>query len=83
VKGIGGIAHEIKVDKIDTIKFDWLDCPDLAQPDSVEIASDDLSIPSFGTDCPCTGTTTINDNSLATAQVSVAGTVDKEIPPAS
>jgi len=59
--------------------FDWLDCPDLAQADTMDqpqIDTKDLSILSFDTGHLLGKQAAVDDNSLATAQAFVAGTVE-------
>jgi len=59
-----------ELNAIATMTFDWLDCPDHTQADTVEwpqINTEDLSIPSFDTGHLPSKQTAADDNSLATA----------------
>jgi len=70
-----------KLTAIAAMTFDWLDCLDLAQIDVVDqpqIDTDDLSVLSFDTGHIPGKQGAVDDNSLATAQTSVAGTVEEE-----
>jgi len=68
---------KMELNKIAIMEFNWLDYPDLAPTKN----SDDLSIPTFGTDCQPNGATVVEDNSLAAAHASIAGTVDEDVDP--
>jgi len=66
------------------MEFDWLDCPDLAQADTIDhpqIDTNDLSISSFDIGHLPSGKADANNNSLAMAQASVVGTVNKDADP--
>jgi len=67
------------------MEFDWLDCPDLTQREDVNqpaIGAEDLSVVSFDASYKPSGKTADNNDSLATAQASVANTVDSTtVPP--
>jgi len=70
--------------KIATLTFDWLDCSDVAQANTVDctqIDTEDLSISSFDMGHLSNGKAAVEDNSLTTAQASVAGTVDTKAEP--
>jgi len=75
---------KIKLSKLATMEFDWLDCPDLAQADTIDhpqIDTNDLSISSFDIGHLPSGKADANNNSLAMAQASVVGTVNKDADP--
>ncbi len=77
---------ETELNAVAMIKFDWLDCPDLTQSDMVDwpaIGTEDLSIASFDTGHKPSGKVADYNDSLATAQVSVAGMVDSNATPPS
>ncbi len=66
------------------MEFDWLDCPDLTQTDTTNqpaINTEDLSIASFDAGHKPSGKVVDDNDSLATAQVSVAGMVDSNAAP--
>jgi len=76
-----------KLNATATMEFGWLDCPDLTQTDAVDwpaIDTDDLSVASFIAGHKPSCEVADDNNSLATAQASVAGIVDPNAtPPAS
>jgi len=72
---------------IATMEFDWINCPNLAQSKAVDhpiIVTDDLSVSFFDARHKPSGCkVTANDDSLAMAQASVAGTVNANAAPLS
>jgi len=77
------LRSESELNKIAFMTFDWLDYPNLSQADTVDhpqIDTEDLSILSFDTSHLPGGK--VADNSLVTAQASVAGTMEDEADPA-
>jgi len=74
---------ELELTKLATIIFDWLDCPDLGQADTMDcpqIDTEDLSISSFDIGHLPSGKVAAS-NSLAMAQASITGTIDKDAEP--
>jgi len=72
---------ELELSKITSMIFDWLDYPNLALANMVDcpqIDTKDLSILFFDTSHLPGGKVAAVDNSLATAQDPVAGTVEDE-----
>jgi len=72
---------ESELNKIAAMTFNGLNCPNLAQADKLNqphIDTEDLSISSFNTSHLPGGKVAAEDNSLATAQAYVAGTVKDE-----
>ncbi len=70
---------EMKLNAIARMEFDWLDCPDLTQNDAINwptIDTEDLSIASFDTGHKPSSKVADDNDSLATAQASVDGTVN-------
>jgi len=69
-----------ELQEIATMEFDWLDCPDLAQSEVVNqpiIDTNDLSVSSFNAGHKPSGCkAAADDDSLTTAQASVASTVE-------
>jgi len=73
------MASKTKLDAIATMEFDWLDCLELTQADTVDqpaIDTDDLSAASFDAGHKPSGKVVANNNSLATAQASVVSMVN-------
>jgi len=75
---------ESELTALATMEFNWLDCPDLTQSDTVDrpaINTEDLSIASFDAGHKPSGKVIDDNDSLATAQASVAGMVNSNAAP--
>ncbi len=69
-----------------TMEFDWLDCPDLMQSDTItwlSMVAEDLSVVTFDVGHKPSGQATAEDDSLATAQASTDNTVNSTTNPPS
>jgi len=69
-----------------TMEFDWLDCPDLMQSDNVtcpSMVAKDLSVFTFDVGHKPSGKAMADDDSLATAQASMANTANSDTGPPS
>jgi len=73
------------LNEIATMEFDWLDCPNLMQTDTVNrtsIGAEDLSVVTFDAGHKPSGKSPADDDSLATAQASTNGTANSNaVPP--
>ena len=67
-----------------TMEFDWLDCPDLMQSDSItrpSMVAEDLSVVPFDGGHKPSGRAPADDDSLATAQASTGNTANSPTDP--
>jgi len=73
-----------ELNAVATMEFDWLDCPNLMQAEDVNqptIGIEDLSVASFDMGHKPSGKAAGDDDSLATAQASIANIANSNTAP--